>query len=280
MSENVTPPPTPSEALLGELLDKNRRRRRARKWIGISAIPVVLIAALLVLKLLSMYAFAHQSIRAFVATDFEGTVSAAEWQGAGVNWFEPYKAPYNRGTGLAELGELDKARAALEEALPLVSGIEVCAVRYNLATVVERQGDRATGAGDVQKGQELYRKALEILSLAPKECGTAEADAASPDHQRSMKDSLDELVRRIMEKLIQDPQDGGQSQDQNQQKPQEPQDPQQGEQDSKPNPQDQQPNDSQLNEIEKKLQDGAQQRQDRDQGKSGDGSGGGTDKPW
>ncbi|QIM19844.1 tetratricopeptide repeat protein [Leucobacter coleopterorum] len=260
------------------MLQKNRRRRRARKWIGISAIPIVLIAALLVLKLLSMYAFAHQSIRSFVATDFEGTVSAAEWQGV-ANWFEPYKAPYNRGTGLAELGELDKARAALEEALPLVSGLEVCAVRYNLATVVERQGDRATGAGDLQKGQELYRKALEILSAAPKECGTAEADAASPDHQRPMKESLEELVRRIMEKLIQEPQDG-QSQDQDQQQPQEPQEPQQGEQEPKPNPQDQEPNDSQLDEIEKKLKDGAQQRQDRDQGKSDGGFGGGTDRPW
>lgn len=278
MSESPTQTPTTSEQLLGELLDKNQRRRRARKWIGFSAIPLVLVAALLVLKLLSMYAFAHQSIRAFVATDFEGTVSAAEWQGA-ANWFEPYKAPYNLGTGLAELGELDKARTALEEALPLASGLEICAVRYNLATVVERQGDRATGAGDVEEGQKLYRKALEILSLVPKECGTSEADAASPDHQRPMKESLDELVRRIMEKLIQDPQDSNQNQNEDQQ-PQEPKDPQEGEQGQKPNQQGDQPSDSQLDEIEKKLQDGAQQRQDREQGNSDGGSGGGTDRPW
>lgn len=277
MSENVTP--TPSEQLLSELLKKNRRRRRARKWIGFSAIPLVLIAALLVLKLLSMYVFAHQSIRAFVATDFEGTVSAAEWQGV-ANRFEPYKAHYNRGTGLAELGELDKAKAALEEALPLASGLDVCAVRYNLATVVERQGDRETGAGNIEKGQELYRNALEILSLVPKECGTSEADAASPDHQRPMKESLDELVRRIMEKLIQESQNKDQKQNQDEQPPQDPKNQNEGEQNPKPNKQDEEPNNSQLDEIEKKLQDGAQQRQDREQGKSDGGAGGGTDKPW
>lgn len=269
-----------AEDLLGELLERNRRRRRARKWIGIFAIPLVLIAALLVVKLLSMYVFAHQSIRAFVATDFEGTVAAAEWQGV-ANWFEPYKAPYNLGTGLAEQGKLDEARSALEEAIPLVSGLESCAVRYNLATVVERQGDRATGAGDVQAGQDLYRKALEILGLVPKECGTAAADASSPDHERPMKESLEELVRRIMEKLIQEPQSGDQNQDQPQE-PQEPQDPGEGEgdQDSQPEKQQSEPSDSQLDKLEKKLQDGAQQRQDREQGKSDGGFGSGTDKPW
>lgn len=264
-----------AEDLLGELLERNRRRRRARKWIGIFAIPLVLIAALLVVKLLSMYAFAHQSIRAFVATDFEGTVAAAEWQGV-ANWFEPYKAPYNRGTGLAEQGKLDEARTALEESMSLVSGLESCAVRYNLATVVERQGDRATGAGDVQAGQDLYRKALEILGLVPKECGTAAADASSPDHERPMKESLEELVRRIMEKLIQEPQSGNQNKDE----PQDPPEQGEGDQESQPEKQESEPSDSQLDKLEKKLQDGAQQRQDREQGKSGDGFGSGTDKPW
>lgn len=270
--------PRTSDELLGELLERNRRRRRARKWIGICAILPLLVAAILVVKLLSMYAFAHQSVRAFVANDFEGTVAAAEWQGV-INWFEPYKAHYNRGTGLAELGELDKARADFEEAVTLVSGIEVCAVRYNFATVVERQGDRATGADEIDKGQDLYREALEILSAAPKECGTPAADASSPDQQRSMRESLDELALRIMEKIIQEPPPSGGQSEEPPQEPQEPQEPEQGDQGSQPDQQNE-PSDSQLDEVEKKLQDGAQQRQDRKQGGSGDGGGGGTDKPW
>jgi hypothetical protein len=43
-------------------------------------------------KLVSLYAFAYQSIVTDVAGDYSGSVSAAEGLNP-ANWFEPYKAP-------------------------------------------------------------------------------------------------------------------------------------------------------------------------------------------
>lgn len=269
MSEQSRDPmrTTESSAAMHELLERNRKRRSVRRWIGIGSIPVLIVAAVLVVKLLSMYAFAHQSIRSFVSMDFGTSVAMAKWQGP-LNWFEPYKAGYNLGTGLAELGELDNARTALERALPLAPGLESCAVRYNLATVIERQGDRATAEDDGEQGQALYREALELLAASPEGCVDQRADEASPDRKRSMHESLSELTRRIMEKLKQ----------QNEQQNQNPN----GENNpegAEPPPEQQRPNDSQLEELKKKLQSGTEERQQRDQGQSG-GSGGGTDRPW
>lgn len=253
-----------------ELVDGNRRRRRARMWAGIAAIPFAIVALLLVVKILSMYVFAHQAVRSFVASDYDATVAAARWQGP-LNWFEPYKAPYNLGTGLAELGQLDDARRALEDAVPLAPGLEVCAVRYNLGTVVERQGDEATGDGEIDRGQELYQEALQILAENPEECRSEAADDESPDRQRPTGESLDELERRILEKLQQeqDQQDQGEGEDDGES------DGGEGDQ----SPEDEGPSDSQLDELEEKLEDGAQERQEREQGGQ-DGAPGGADKPW
>ena len=252
-----------------ELLARNRTRRRIRFWSGIAAIPIALVALLLVAKLLSMVIFAQQAMRAFAAEDAEGTVAAAQWQQP-LNWFEPYKAHFNRGTGLAETGDLDGARQALERAVPLAPGLEVCAVRYNLATVVERQGDVATEDGDAAAGQDLYREALGILAENPEECRTDAADPKSPDPGRSTPESIDELERRILAKLQQDPpqeeqpDDGSENPEDSEQEPPEADDG---------------PSDSQLEELERKLEEGERERQEREQGSS-DGAPGGTDRPW
>lgn len=254
---------------LQELLAQNRRRRRVRRWTGIAAIPVVLIALLLAAKLLSMVIFAQDALRSFLAENPERTVAAAEWQGY-LNWFEPYKAPFNRGTGLAETGDLEEARSALESAVPLAPGLEVCAVRYNLVTVVERQGDAATEEGDTESGQELYREALGILAENPEECRSEAADPRSPDPDRSMPDSLDELERWILEKLQQEPPP--------QEQPNEGEEPEDPDQEQPPE-EDEGPSDSQLDDLESKLEDGDRERQEREQGDS-EGAPGGTDKPW
>ena len=262
---NPAQEPDATETAMHRLLARNRARRSARRWIGFAAIPVLFVALVLVVKMLSMYVFAHQSIRAFVDLDFGRSASMASWQ-APLNWFEQYKADYNLGTGLAELGQLDEARAALERALPLAPGLESCAVRYNLATVIERQGDHASLNGEDAAGQELYREALDILAAAHEGCADSVADEASPDRARSMPESLVELTRRIMEKLAQ------QSQNQNQGG---------GGRGEQPQPPEQQaPNDDQLDRLKEQLQDGAQERQEREQNQQQDGFGGGTDRPW
>lgn len=237
------------------LIAANRRRRSIRRWMFIATLPLTLAALLVVGKVLSMYAFAHQSITSYVLDDYAGATSAAHGQEF-VNWFEPYKAPYNVGVGLAASEQLPEARAKFERALPLAPGLEACAVWVNLALVVERQGDAAVAAGDGAAGMEFYAEALMIAAETPPECESPEADEQSPDPERSLADTLDDLVDRLQEK-------------QQQKSP-----PEQSEQ---PEPQEQ-PSESQLEELQKKLEQGSEERDQR--GGDEEGPGGGTDKPW
>lgn len=252
--------PTQADAAAA-LLAANRRRRLIRRWALIGTLPLTIAALLFVGKLLSMYAFAHQAITSYVVADYAGSTAAAEGQEF-LNWFEPYKAPYNVGTALAGSEDLDAARAKFEEALPLAHGLEVCAVRVNLAIVIERQGDAAVGGGDGPGGAELYGEALQITAETPEECNSEEADSQSPDPDRSMSDTLDELGDRLQEK---------QQQAQKQQQP-----PSEGEGEEQEQPQ--QPDQDRLDELQDKLDQGAEERE-QNQGDE-DSPGGGTDKPW
>ena len=51
------------------LLASNRRRRSIRRWVAIGTLPLTLAALLFVGKMLSMYAYAHQSITSYVIGD-------------------------------------------------------------------------------------------------------------------------------------------------------------------------------------------------------------------
>lgn len=246
------------------LLAANRRRRSIRRWIAIGTLPLTLAALLLVGKLLSMYGFAHQSITAFVAAGYAESESAARGQDV-LNWFEPFKAPYNIGTALAGAEKLAEARTELERALPLAAGLDACPVLINLSLVVERQGDAALADGDAAKAGELFGEALQITVDTPEECSSQDAQDQSPDPNRDMSDTLDENQQRQQEK-----------QQQSQQNPdQDPESPQ-AEDDQ---PQQDQPSQSDLDDIEDRLNQGAQEREDQLDGDDG-GSGGGTDKPW
>ncbi|MCK3770590.1 hypothetical protein MZK47_13000 [Microbacterium aerolatum] len=250
--------PAPSDAAAA-LLAANRRRRSIRRWLVIGTLPITLAALLFVGKLLSMYGFAHQAISTYVVGDYSGSTSAAQGQEF-LNWFEPYKAPYNIGTARAGAEELDAARGKLDEALSLASGLEVCAVRVNLALVIERQGDAALSDGDGPGAAELYGEALRVTAETPEECNSEEADSQSPDPDRSMSDTLEDLENRLQEKQ--------QQSDQNQQ-----QNPDGGE-DGEQQPQ---PGQDELDELQKKLEQGAEERQEN---QGDDTPGGGTDKPW
>ena len=250
--------PTPADAAAA-LLATNRRRRSIRRWVLIGTLPLTLAALLFVGKLLSMYGFAHQTISTYVVGDYAGSASAAQGQEF-LNWFEPYKAPYNVGTALAGAEELDAARSKLEEALPLASGLEVCAVRTNLALVIERQGDAARADGDGPGSAQFYGEALRITAETPEDCHSDEADQQSPDPDRSMSDTLDDLQDRLQEKQQQSEQQSEQQPDQGDEE------------------QPAQPDQDRLDELQQKLEQGAEERQ-QNQGEE-EGPGGGTDKPW
>ncbi|WP_270410889.1 hypothetical protein [Microbacterium maritypicum] len=244
----------PNEA--AALLRSNRRRRRIRRWVAIGTIPLTLVALLFVGKLLSIYAFAHQAITAYVVDDFAGSEASARGQGF-LNWFEPYKAPFNIGTALGAADQLPQARAQLEEALDLATGLEVCGVRINLALVVERMGDAARADGDGAGAAELYGEALTITIETPEACRSKEAQLQSSDPQRDMADSLDGTADRLKQKQ--------QEEQQQQQQPQ----PQPGEKE--------QPSEDKLKGLQDKLEQGTQER---DQQQGDDQGGSGTEKPW
>jgi hypothetical protein len=248
-----------AQSAASALLAANRRRRRIRRWIAIGTLPLTLAALLFVGKLLSMYAFAHQSISSYVVDDYAGSEASARGQEF-LNWFEPYKAPFNVGTALAGAEKLPEARTKLEESLALAHGLEVCTVRINLALVIERQGDAAGADGDGAAAAAFYGEALTITAETPEECNSDEAQEQSSDQDRDMEQTQDGLEDRLKQK-------------QQEQQPQEPQESQDDPQEQEP-----QPSDDQLDSLKDKLDQGTQER---DQQQDGDQPGGsGTDKPW
>ena len=260
---STTPSPQNDADAAAALIAANRQRRSIRRWVAIGTLPITIAALVLAAKLLSMYGFAHHAISTYVVGNYAGSTAAAQGQEF-LNWFEPYAAPYNVGTAMAGAEELDDARIKLEEALPLAAGFEVCAVRVNLALVIERQGDAARADGDGPGSVQLYGEALQVTAETPEECNSDEADSQSPDPNRDMSDTLDELEQRLQEKQQQ-------SEKNEQQNPDEEQDEEQE--------QPQQPDQNKLDELQEKLEQGAEERQ-QNQGAEDDGLGGGTDKPW
>lgn len=234
-------------------------RSRLRMWLLIGFAPIALAGLVIVVKILGMYAFAHQAITAHVQGNPQGTVTAAEAQHP-LNWFEPYKAPYNLGVGLAGLERLPEARAQFETALPLASGIERCPVQLNLALVIERQGDAAESRAEASA---FYAEALEVNLDLPEECRSDEANRQSPDPERDSAETQDDQQDRLQQK--QQDNDQGQPEDG------------EGEEQEQPSEQEQQEQQDKLDQIEEKLENGAEEREQDE----GDGSGGGgTDKPW
>ncbi|MCD1269976.1 hypothetical protein B5M43_014240 [Microbacterium sp. MEC084] len=243
-----------------DLVAANRRRARLRRILLWIAVPLAAIALLLPVKILSMYALAHRTITGYVAGDHQGAIAAAGVLGV-ANWFEPYKAPYDAGVPLAASGRLDEARARFEEALPLAPGLEACAVWIDLGITIEWQGDAARQAGDEAAASRFYTEGLEVVADTPAECHTPEADAASPDEERSADQSIDELEERLLEKQQPPPPSGG---GEGEDPPEEEQQPDQ-------------PSEEQLQELEDKLTQGQDERENSgDDGQSG----AGTDRPW
>lgn len=239
------------------LLRSNRRRRVVRRAIAIGAIPVLLVALAVVAKVFSMYSFAYQSSAAYAAEDYAGTTQAARGQEP-FNVFEPYKAPFNVGVGLTSSGDLAGGRAAFEQALALASGLEQCAVRVNLAITIERTGDAALAEGDQAAAREAWSEALLVMQEAPEGCRSPEANELTPDPDQNLTDTMDEEVRRLLEKLRENTTPP----------PPEPEEPD----DSEPLEEDE------IEAIEDLLEQGIEERDEE----LGDEDGGGpwTDQPW
>lgn len=272
VDDDVAEPSVPEEQrAAASILEGNRRRRRIRKWIGLGSIPVLLVVALLLVKIFSMYAAAHMAIASFITGDGSGTSRAAQWQYP-VNIFEPFKAPFNNAVGLAANAQYTPARAEFEKALDLVTGLEECAVRINLSITIERLGDLKDQAGDAYAAKKLYDEALLNLLSGPKDCDDEEKSKQnSSDPERDMNAQREQMEQRLQDKQEQQKQkqEGPEGE-----QPQQP-DPGTGEQET-----DQGPGQEQLDEIEQRLGQGERDRDDMGRGEDDPWNDYETDKPW
>lgn len=100
-----------------------------------------------------------------------------------------YRGPFDAGTARAAAGDLDAAEARLRTALARAPERAACAVRQNLAAVLEQRAehtDTATAAHRAQRHR-LLSEATEILAQAPRSCrpdGSAAARANDAARRR------------------------------------------------------------------------------------------------
>ena len=246
-------------------------RRRMRIILMLVLAPITIAGLVLASKLVSVNAFADASQNAFERRAYQ----EAEVQAHGLQWWnflEPWKAPYDVGVALGMQGspeQLVEARGLLEEALTLngeEGSNEYCVILVSIVYVVEKQGDQAREADDVQTANGLYQEALGIIEAAPDGC-FAEPTAIQAD----TGEQLEQSVPRIEEKI--ESESGGEGDSEEESEGGESEEPSEG--DGEPQTQQEQ-----LEEQNQQAQE-QQQQQDEYNEQQGEGSGGGgVDQPW
>ncbi|MBZ2198723.1 hypothetical protein [Occultella gossypii] len=199
MSVDILPPPgefqTTEEIRDKRFLDKLAKRRRA---LLLWSLPVVVIAFLAALKLLSAVAIntAGQS-----AYDNQNHNTAAE-RFAALEFFnviEPWKPYFNQGTAIYAGGDFFGATQEFEVALNMVPkapegeprGADECTVRTNYSLAVEGLGDEARIAGDFAQSTARYTEAQDILADCGESGGNGgeQAQEAEERQQESQEQS-------------------------------------------------------------------------------------------
>lgn len=250
------------------------QRRRWRKWMMIGAIPVAIAGTVLAVKFVATELSANATITAYDHRAYQESAEQTEplfWW----NFYEQWKAPYDKGTALAMSGSFDEARALLEEALTLhddPESVEYCINYINIVYVVEKQGDELREAGDRENANKLYYEALDLIEQAPPGCLEEPAE-----REPNTKQQLEESTPRIEAKIDEDDGGGDGESDDDSQGDQDP--------DGNGGEGDDSDQDGDLTEQEKQLQErereAEEQRQNQDGYGDEDGGGGnGVDKPW
>ena len=247
------------------------QRRKWRKWLMIGAIPVAVAGTVIAVKFIATEVAANAAVTAYEHRAYQESATQTEplfWW----NFYEEWKAPYDKGTALGMAGQFDEARALLEEALTLhedQASVDYCINFINIVYVIEKQGDELREAGDKQAANELYREALAMIEQAPEGCMADPAEG-----EPNTKAQLEESVPRIEAKIDED--DGssdGESDDQGGE----------GDQDDNGGDGDEgEEKTEQEKELEERQREAEEQRQNQDgYGGDEDGDGGdGVDKPW
>lgn len=176
-----------SKAALPDAVSAAKRRRR----FILFSIPFALVAAAFAAKLISMSVIADRTVALYSDADYEGSMNSAQQQKL-VNILESWKAPYNTGTSMLQLGLLNEARTELEMALPMAEPPQQCPIRANLAITIERQGDARLAADDRDGAVALWQEALAVLDARDPSCASTEFEPPTVESDERIKQKLQE----------------------------------------------------------------------------------------
>lgn len=193
MSVRETASAVPVSAVPDAAVPEPRLRRR-RKLLLASA-PVVLVAVVVAVKLLSMPVSAGQAAAAYDGGDADGTVRAGQAMGV-LNMVERYKAHFAMGDGYVLRGDFDAARTEFSRALELVPAGESCKVRVNLVLSLEKLGDARDKAGDPASAAELFAQGGVIIAEAPRDCFIANSENNKDGEGRALNDAKERLTQK------------------------------------------------------------------------------------
>lgn len=173
-----------------------RRRRRLLRW----SLPVVVLAALLALKLLSAAGLNLIGTHSFERANYS-TAAARYVNTQFLNIVQPWKAYFNEGTADYSAGKFFTAGQRLEIALEKVPktpeeqprGPRECAVRVNYSLALEGTADETSAVGDAAMAEQYYTEALDMLAdCADSGEGGETAEEAEERQEQSRQDSQDQ----------------------------------------------------------------------------------------
>lgn len=234
--------------------------RRMRTRLVLITLPLVLIALAFSGKLVSLGIFADQGTRSYAGEEY--ATSAGQFDGLMLwNAFQPWIAPFDRGTAYAAAGDFPAATEDLSQALVLAPEGRTCEVRVNLALAWEQQGDAHAQAGSSESAVRMWETALAVIEGGAEE-GCDEPQSSQADEQ------LKTAKKRIEDKLKQGSDESGDEKNDGSGKD----DSESGDEKSD--------GDDPIDDLNERGKDAERKKQDGDADRRGSGGGGDTDKPW
>jgi hypothetical protein len=170
-------------------------RLSLRRRLMLFSAPVVLVALLAAVKMISVVVAGNSAITNFADGDADALSRDTSTLNA-LNVVEPAKAPFAAGTLAVLRGRLDEADEHFSEALSRTGVEQSCPVLVNLELVRERRGDIDGWEGRPDQARQRYHDALAVVESAPAGCFENNND---PDQERRAvrNDSAARLAAKI-----------------------------------------------------------------------------------
>ena len=184
----------------------NPRARLRRALLVGGLLPALLVLGYAV-KVGLMLQHEAAGREAFELGNYDG--AAAEFfENRDLNWFQPWIAPFDEGTGHHGDGLYDKAIAAYEVALEDVPQRDECTVRINLALAHEAVGDQRQADQDLDGAIESWQAGIDVLAAGdcPTDSGRGQeqtGDAATLDGR--LRDKFGRYVFELLQRCLKQP---------------------------------------------------------------------------